>query len=256
MRTAERAYSDADEQRYLFSRCMVPYQHLLATLRGQRLSILDAGSGAGAGAALLAQAGARVFAVDFSPEDVALTARTSPLVCAAVADVGHLPYRNDSFDVAMSCHVLEHLVDPQQYLHELRRVLRPRGQLWLITPNRLFSSPTGPPRNPFHVKEYFFDEFTALVQQVFPEAKFAGVAHQKDGTVAQAEAKRGALHNFDPLNLRRLVPGRAKQWVRALAGATYPSELRAVSVSDFDVTSHAPEACVDLMAIVHDEADR
>ncbi len=249
MRTAERAYSDADEQKYLFTRCMVPYHHLQASIDCSGLAVLDDGCGAGAGAAMLANAGASVSAVDFSAEDVALTAATCPRVNAAVADVYALPFSTAAFDLVVSCHVLEHLHEPKRYLREIRRVLRPQGQLWLITPNRLFSSPNGPPSNPFHVKEYFFHEFEGLMRDAFPTVQFHGVTHVEKGAVAHAEHKRSAIHALDRFNLRRFAPARLKAWARSLAGAKYPSELRDVKLDDFAIAPLVADSAVDLMAV-------
>jgi SAM-dependent methyltransferase len=47
-----------------------------------------------------------------------------------------LPYPDDHFDVILFCEVLEHMTnDPMAALMEIRRVLKPRGQLILTTPN-------------------------------------------------------------------------------------------------------------------------
>lgn len=46
-----------------------------------------------------------------------------------------LPFPDDSFDLVWCSEVLEHLVDPEFSLNELRRVTRPGGDLVLTTPN-------------------------------------------------------------------------------------------------------------------------
>lgn len=48
-----------------------------------------------------------------------------------LADGLDLPFRSDSFDLALSQAVLEHVTDPQRYIDELVRVLRPGGLLWV-----------------------------------------------------------------------------------------------------------------------------
>lgn len=50
-----------------------------------------------------------------------------------------LPYDDDSFDIAISNHVMEHVgesPDQKHHLAELARVLRPEGLLYLSVPNR------------------------------------------------------------------------------------------------------------------------
>lgn len=52
------------------------------------------------------------------------------------ADVGHLPFRDRSFDLLISMSVIEHLDDPGRVFREFHRVLKPGGKLILQTPNR------------------------------------------------------------------------------------------------------------------------
>ena len=55
---------------------------------------------------------------------------------ATIADLSHLPYANDEYDVVFSKFVFEHLERPASVLRELHRVLRPGGHLLIHTPNR------------------------------------------------------------------------------------------------------------------------
>lgn len=50
-----------------------------------------------------------------------------------------LPFDDDSFDLVLSNHVIEHVSDQQSHLREIRRVLKPSGCVYLATPNK--SSP-------------------------------------------------------------------------------------------------------------------
>lgn len=51
-----------------------------------------------------------------------------------VCDLSEIPVPNESYDLVLLTQVLEHLPDPEKVLHELNRVLRPGGELWLSTP--------------------------------------------------------------------------------------------------------------------------
>ncbi len=44
-------------------------------------------------------------------------------------------FRDAEFDVATMSDVIEHLADPQAELHEINRVLKPGGLLYVVTPN-------------------------------------------------------------------------------------------------------------------------
>jgi SAM-dependent methyltransferase len=48
---------------------------------------------------------------------------------------GPLPYADAAFDLVVSMDVIEHVADPEPWLREALRVLRPSGKLFLTTPN-------------------------------------------------------------------------------------------------------------------------
>jgi SAM-dependent methyltransferase len=95
-------------------------------------SVLDYGCGAGEFAAALTEQ--RVTAVDAAPEAVR-RARARGVDAALVAPEAPLPFAGEHFDAVWLGETLEHLVDPVGVLHEIRRVLRPRGRLLATTPD-------------------------------------------------------------------------------------------------------------------------
>lgn len=100
----------------------------LEPLDGQDLVDVAAGSG---GAAVLAAArGARVVAVDGSAAMVARMAARG--VAAQRADAAALPFRDGSFDAALSSFGVVLLPDPAAGTAELRRVLRPGGRAAVV----------------------------------------------------------------------------------------------------------------------------
>lgn len=56
-----------------------------------------------------------------------------------VADIQDLSAFNSEFDTVISCETIEHVPDPELAVGELARVLKPRGRLFLTTPNYLSS---------------------------------------------------------------------------------------------------------------------
>jgi ubiquinone/menaquinone biosynthesis C-methylase UbiE len=101
---------------------------LLGDLRG--LSVLDVGCGTGRHAIRLAQQGARVTGVDFSPGMLG-KARQKP-GAERVTFVEHnitkpLPFGPASFDRVLSCLVLDHVPQVSAFFAELRRVCRSSG---------------------------------------------------------------------------------------------------------------------------------
>ena len=93
------------------------------------MTLLDCGCGPGTITLGLAEAVApgEVVGIDLEPGMVELAngfAKERSITNARfeVADIGSLPFPNDSFDAAFSCAVLEHVADPLQALREIHRV--------------------------------------------------------------------------------------------------------------------------------------
>lgn len=121
------------------------YEGLLRRAVGSETpsAVLDCGVGAGA----LSQALTRVLpyrfaltAIDVSPR---MLEQTEDALHAANADVtlrqadaAALPFDDNSFDMVMTAHMLEHLSDPAVALREMVRVLRPGGRLVVCVTRR------------------------------------------------------------------------------------------------------------------------
>lgn len=102
--------------------------YLLPYLRPEQ-SLLDVGSGPGTITAELAALVGSVTALEVN-EAALETTRTGlgdASVTLLVGDVHDLPLPDDSFDVVHAHQVLQHVADPVQALHEMRRVCRPGG---------------------------------------------------------------------------------------------------------------------------------
>jgi SAM-dependent methyltransferase len=107
---------------------------------------LDAGTGAGFILPALAARCRQVDGVDLSPmikyTQEMLNKRGLHNVNLAQADLGHLPYPDQTFDLVVCLSVIEHIPDPDAALQEMARVLQPNGVLVLGYPleNYLFTS--------------------------------------------------------------------------------------------------------------------
>jgi SAM-dependent methyltransferase len=99
-------------------------------LRGRR--ILDAGAGLGVLSFEMAHRyDAFVVALDYSRWVTGIDRAAHPVQ----ADLMCLPLPDRSFDTVICMEVLEHTLNPDQVLTEIRRVLRPGGALVLSTPS-------------------------------------------------------------------------------------------------------------------------
>jgi SAM-dependent methyltransferase len=97
-----------------------------------RARILDAGCGSGRNMLELARRGT-VTGVELSPTSVCL-ARARGAGEVIEGSVLDMPFEADSFDLAVSLDVIEHLEDDLAALRELRRTVAPGGALLITVP--------------------------------------------------------------------------------------------------------------------------
>jgi SAM-dependent methyltransferase len=95
---------------------------------------LDVGFGAGTILVAAKRDGWEVHGLEKSRLAV-VQARAAGFTEAREGDFLQSPYDVDSFDVVTLAGVVEHLVDPQPFFHQARRLLRPGGVLFVSTPN-------------------------------------------------------------------------------------------------------------------------
>ena len=178
-------------------------EHMARYAFAARLSrmkrVLDAGCGAGYGAAELARSALSVTGLDVSGEAIAYAREHYPLPNLRFlrASCEAFPFPADSFDLVVAFEVIEHLRDARAFVEEARRVLTPGGQCVISTPNQAYygasRGPTGP--NPYHTREYSFEEFREELRRVFPHVslflqnRVEGFVFQPAKTFTPAEAR-------------------------------------------------------------------
>lgn len=97
-----------------------------------RSRVIDIGTGSGHVAAELGKSCGELVSVDVWDQRVA----KEGFAFALMVD-GVIPFEDASFDVVISNQVYEHVMDQNQHLAEMDRVLKPGGWGHLATPNRL-----------------------------------------------------------------------------------------------------------------------
>lgn len=94
------------------------------------MRVLDAGCGEGNLSILMAKKGARVVGIDISEPNIeASKSYANEEGCNVeflLGDLENLPFADDSFDLVVSSHVLEHLSDFDKGLREMARVSKRR----------------------------------------------------------------------------------------------------------------------------------
>jgi SAM-dependent methyltransferase/peptidoglycan hydrolase CwlO-like protein len=184
---------DAD----LLNEHMARYAFAARLARGKLA--LDAGCGAGYGAAELARTARLVVAADLAPEavDFARAHYRLPNLVFERASCTELPHAGGAFELVTAFEVIEHLNDWRRLLLEARRVLAPDGVFLVSTPNKpIYAELRGSAgANPFHVHEFLFEEFRAEVESIFPfvsmflEHHVEGIMFQPHGRDSAADAR-------------------------------------------------------------------
>lgn len=109
----------------------------------QDLDVLELASGTAYFSAWLASAQARPVALDLSTEQLAtarrLQRRVGPGFPLIQGDAERVPFADESFDLVVSEHGAAAWCDPERWLPEAARVLRPGGRLVFLT-NSLLSA--------------------------------------------------------------------------------------------------------------------
>lgn len=104
-------------------------QLLDAVGAGPGIKLLDVACGSGYMAAMAAESGAQVEAVDFSPNMVDVATTRYPALSFRVADAEALPFADNTFDAVAIGFGVHHFPFPLRALAESRRVLRTGGRL-------------------------------------------------------------------------------------------------------------------------------
>jgi SAM-dependent methyltransferase len=203
--TVERAVPETPEWADLGAAHLARYLMAGEFVAGRR--VLDIGSGAGYGAAVLRSAGARfVQGVDADPEAVVAAQRfAAEGIAFTVDDCEELRAVDGGWQVITCFEVIEHLRRPESLLARAGTRLTADGVLVVSTPDRAASPPfvDGRPRNRFHEHEWYRDEFSALLRRYFHEVEIRVQVESTalQGRVAAVQALREGLMVSNPLTV-------------------------------------------------------
>jgi SAM-dependent methyltransferase len=109
---------------------------ILSVVPSHTKSVLDVGCGRAWVAASLCPKGISVCSMDISPKNVekALSRYPFPNHTGKVGDAFRLPFDDESFDCVIASEVIEHVPNPEAFVHSLFRVVKKGGVLILSTP--------------------------------------------------------------------------------------------------------------------------
>jgi SAM-dependent methyltransferase len=200
--TGERVIPGRVEEN-LFNEHLARYRFTAHLVREHAMggAFLDAGCGAGYGAAELAKSGAPVLGIDISGEAIAHARAnyTGPNIRFEQASCMAIPAQDGAFGLVTAFEVIEHLAGWRDFLREALRVLDPAGMFLVSTPNRLYYAESrkkaGP--NPFHVHEFTEEEFRSELASFFPHVKLLLQNHVEGIALSGADAEGAALEVGD-----------------------------------------------------------
>jgi SAM-dependent methyltransferase len=200
--------------------------------------VLDAACGVGYGSHLLAAAARRVVGVDLADEAIEYARQHFKAENEEhhVMDVERMTFADDSFDVVCSFETIEHLPNPDRFVAEVARVLRPDGIFLVSTPK--VAETDRNPANPFHTIEFSQADFESHLRKHFATVEILGQRR------VQSRLHR-ALQRLDFLRLRTRVPDRLRKSVVQATG-TIPWEDS--GVADFVIDSQLAGA-TELVAV-------
>jgi len=169
------------------------HRYVIAREIVQGKVVLDIASGEGYGSNFLAEVASRVIGVDISDEAIShskskyqrgnLEFRVGS--CAAI------PLESASVDVVVSFETIEHHVQHEEMMQEIRRVLRPNGVLIISSPDKHEFTEVHNYSTHFHVKELYRDEFELLLKRYFPNVQLYGQRVGYGSNLAPLEQSSG-----------------------------------------------------------------
>ncbi len=113
-----------------------------------------------------------------------------PNVKFSVYDGQDIPFNNNKFDIITANHVLEHIHNPNIILSELKRVIKPGGQIFIEVPNK--RSLWGKPGGSFAGTVHFKDDQTHL--RCYSTMELAQLCKEAGFTVVKAAISRNLFH--------------------------------------------------------------
>jgi len=151
------------------------YWRATATARAKKLlgsnpapRILDVATGTGDLAASMAKIpGAKVTALDLSPEMLVIARKKYPDITFLEGYAEKLPFETASFDVVSAGFGVRNFENLEQGMQEFHRVLKPGGHAFIIEPMI--------PRNPFVKRLYlvYFKKVLPKIAALFSKSSFA-----------------------------------------------------------------------------------
>jgi len=212
-------------------------------------TVLDAGCGDGYGTNLVSGKAGMAVGIDVSTETTQAAARKYDRenLLYFPTDGKRMGLKSDYFDICCSFEVFEHINGVEEYLSEIRRVLKPGGRLVVSTPNKDIYPMAG--LNPYHVREYTLAEFEDCLSRHFSIEKM--LRHN-------CKAKSRQLYSSLPakvllkikrvFGIRSLLPEKLKSVIEKLITG---ESIQDVKTDDFEISEQNLDTAEYFIAVAH-----
>jgi len=112
------------------------HEYIISKIKTTPQSILDVGSGSAWVAQKFDHTKVKIFSLDISKQNVETAKKISPgnNHFPLVADSLSLPFVSGSFDLIIASEVIEHVIDPEQFIKELLKAAVPGVKVIITTP--------------------------------------------------------------------------------------------------------------------------
>jgi ubiquinone/menaquinone biosynthesis C-methylase UbiE len=112
------------------------HEFIFSEIKDYNTTLLDVGCGSAWIAASLLPKGVTVVSLDISKVNPlkAVNLYPSPAHSGVTADTYMLPFKSASYNYVVASEIIEHLTNPEGFIKELFRVIKPGGKLIITTP--------------------------------------------------------------------------------------------------------------------------
>lgn len=199
--TAERVSQRDASDNYVFQRSLLAYVYAAERVAGR---VLEIGTGSGYGVEKIAPVAERFITIDKHIPAIELIEGYDNVEFRQMSVPPLEGIEDESVDCVISFQVIEHIKRDREFVREVYRVLKKGGRFVVSTPNRAMSLT----RNPWHVREYLPEEFSALLGGCFEQVEALGVEGNEKVWEYYKKNREGVerITRFDPLRLQYRLP--------------------------------------------------
>lgn len=199
--TAERVSQRDASDNYVFQRSLLAYHYAASQVSGR---VLEIGTGSGYGIEIIAPAAAHFLTIDKHTPEAQLFEGQKGVEFRQMTVPPLEGIADESMDYVISFQVIEHIKRDAEFVAEVSRVLRKGGKFIVSTPN----APMSLTRNPWHVREYTPEQFSALLSPHFEAVEALGVAGNQKVWDYYEKNRQGVerITRWDVLDFQHRLP--------------------------------------------------